>query len=99
MMQQFSLDCTITHTARAFSCTPGFLVWGCCLLLGYGMLPQLKSAACSAEEKELLLGERIIRDVAGTKQAMMWEGWSDIKGRQYWYFSVLDLIKTNKKSS
>lgn len=51
------------------------------MLLGYGML--LKSAACRAEEKELLLGERRLsaRDIAGTKQAMMWEGWGDIKGR------------------
>lgn len=51
------------------------------------MLPQLKSAACSVDKKELFLhGEERGKelspgDTAGTKQAIMWwEGRGDIKG-------------------
>lgn len=57
------------------------------MLLSYWMLPQLKSAACSVDKKELFLhGEERGKelspgDTAGTKQAIMWwEGWGDIKG-------------------
>lgn len=51
------------------------------------MLPQLKSAACGVDKKELLLhrekGEELSPgDTGGTKQAIMWwEGRGNIKGR------------------
>lgn len=67
------------------------------------MLPQLKSAACGVDKKELLLhgverGKKLSPgDNARTKQAIMWwEGRGNVKERYYWYFAVLDLVKKEK---